>query len=115
MDAGRINHEIQKIVWDNSKPGVKTTYIKQLSFFFKFYNDGIERSESELDYDSTKLLDDVTNITGKNSNAFYYVYTIADVHQPMAIKFTFCCYLIGFILFGIIAIQNIYFVYHTMH
>jgi len=110
----QINQAIKNIVWDNKKPGVKTDYIKQLSTYFKFYKNGRYFNETELDYQAMELLDDVEDIIGKNSNAFYYVYTISDVHAPNAIKVTFGCYILGLSLFGVIALQNVYYVIGTM-
>lgn len=110
----QINQAIKNIVWNNKKPGVKPEYVKQLSSYFKHYKDGRERDEETLDYETLGLLDDVTDIRGKNSNAFYFAHTISDVHHPNAIKLTFGCYILGLILFGVIAIQNVCYVVGTM-
>ncbi|NQZ57716.1 MAG: hypothetical protein HRT88_09670 [Lentisphaeraceae bacterium] len=110
----QINQAIKALVWSDKKGGIKPEYVEKMSSYLKFYQDGRERDEPQLDCNMIELLNDLTDIKGKNSNAFYYVYNISDVHNPKVITLTFGCYIVGLILFGVIAIQNIYYVVGTM-
>lgn len=111
----QVHSALKEMVWDNKKPGVKKEYVKTLSSYFHFYNDEIELEEEFLDKKGVALFNDVStgSITGKNSNAFYFVLNTANSHNSKAIWASAICYALGLIGIGVIAIQNICYVFNT--
>jgi hypothetical protein len=109
----QINSAFKDIIWKNNKFGVKLEYVDELSSYFKHYKDGKERSKIELDRGAQALFDDVANTLGKNSNAFYYVFSVLNRHNTCAIWFSFIGYFLGLGCIAIIAIQNVIYVMGT--
>lgn len=112
----QIHSALKKLAWDNGKPGVRKGYVKTLSSYFKFYNNQTKLSEEDLDRKSIALFDDVSDgaISGKNSNAFYFVLFIANEYNRPAIIASAICYSLGLFAIGIIALQNVCYVVNTL-
>ena len=110
----QINSALKKIVWDTSKGKIISSYIPIASKFFKLYTKHMVETEIKSEDNGNSLFEDVTKNEGKNSNAFYYVYSVSDIHGQNLITASLIFYIGGFICIGIIAVQNVCFVINTL-
>lgn len=104
----QINSHFKEIIWDKKNKGVYEKYKEQASAYLDHYSK--VPSNSVNGYDYLCALDDLEKSDGKDSNAFYFVYNIADTDNGAWVQAAACFYYAGFACLGLIALLNIGFV-----
>jgi len=111
----QVNAALKEITWDKSTCKLKNNYIEDSRKYFTSYSDQYlpSLSDDELNARVCRLFDNVSVNEGKNSNAFYFVYSLSDTYGQKAIWFSLVFYMTGFACIGVIALQNICYVVKT--
>ena len=106
----QINTALREMVWDTSNGEIFSAYAPVAMKYLRQYTSFKEKEIEGIKNDGYTMLEDLTKNEGKNSNAFYFVYLIADIYARKLICTSLCLYIVGFACIGIIAIQNIKYV-----
>lgn len=110
----QINSALKAIAWNSSEKKFNKIYTDSVSNYFYKYNETTPKyNDVMLNEKALSLLEDVSGNSGKNSNAFYHVYDLSNMHGQLFIWTSLVFYMAGFICIGIIALQNICYVYGT--
>ncbi|QBZ83124.1 hypothetical protein GHNINEIG_01165 [Hydrogenovibrio crunogenus] len=110
----QINSALKDMAWDQSDKKFKEKYVSFVKKYLQTYSKlPLQYSDENLNKDGVSLLENISDIEGKNSNAFYYVYELSDTHGQPWIWSSLIFYVVGFICFTIIGIQNILYVVET--
>ncbi|WP_319557688.1 hypothetical protein [Thiomicrorhabdus sp.] len=110
----QINSALKNIAWKQSEKKFKKDYVLLVKKYLQTYSKlSSQYSDANLNENGVSLLEDISDIEGKNSNAFYYVYELSDTYGQPFIWSSLIFYIVGFICFTIIGIQNILYVVKT--
>jgi len=109
----QINSALREVVWDTPKGEMSKVYAPAAIKYFKQYTGFSEDHIYNNIETSSQLFENLEKNAGKNSNAFYFVYSLADFHNLKQIKISLTLYVLGYACIGVIAIQNVFYVIKT--
>jgi len=109
----QINQHLKNVIWNNKLGRIDDDYKAVADTYIISYTNK-NKNEINVDIDYLVVLDDLTKASGRDSNAFYFVYNISDKYGQIWIKMSSFFYILGFISLIAIAISNIVFVIRSI-
>ena len=106
----QINSALREMVWDTSNGEAFPVYAPVAMKYLRQYTTFTEEEIKSIKNNGHDMLEDLTKNQGENSNAFYFVYLIADIYGHKHIRNSLYLYIAGYACIGVIAIQNIVYV-----